>query len=121
MANPRHALGEQAEETTARWLEGIGWRVLDRRWRIGSGELDLVCRDPAGALVAVEVKLRRTGRAGTALEAVDPVRLHRLRRALAAYAHASARSWPAVRVDLVTVTPAGESWLLRRYAAIDAW
>jgi putative endonuclease len=121
LANPRHELGERAEAATAHWLVTSGWQVLDQRWRDSSGELDLVCRDPAGALVAVEVKLRRTGRAGTALEAVDRGRLLRLRRALAAYALASARSWPALRVDLVTVAPAGDSWLLRRYPGIDAW
>lgn len=121
MANPRHALGERAEDATARWLTALGWQVLDRRWRVRSGELDLVCREPAGALVAVEVKLRRTGRAGSALEAIGQARLRRLRAALAAYAQASAQSWPALRVDLVTVAPDGERWRLRRYAGIDAW
>jgi Holliday junction resolvase-like predicted endonuclease len=71
--------------------------------------------------VAIEVKLRRTRRAGTALEAIGQLRMQRLRAALAAYARTSAQSWPALRVDLVTVTPDGERWHLRRYAGIDGW
>jgi putative endonuclease len=121
MTNPRHELGLRAEDATARWLTRAGWEILARRWRTPHGELDLVGGDPAGVLVGVEVKLRRTARAGRAIEAVDRRRVHRLRMALVAYARASSRSWPALRVDLVTVEPADGGWRLRRHAAIDAW
>jgi putative endonuclease len=121
MPDPRHELGLRAEDATARWLTRAGWEILARRWRTPDGELDLVGRDPAGVLVGVEVKLRRSARAGSAAEAVDRRRVHRLRMALVAYGRTSARSWPALRLDLVTVEPAGGSWRLRRHAAIDAW
>jgi putative endonuclease len=121
MTDGRHELGHRAEEATARWLAGAGWQILERRWRSPQGELDLVSADPSGALVAVEVKLRRTKRTGSATEAVDRRRLHRLRTALVAYSRSSARSWPALRVDLVTVEPVDAGWRLRRHAAIDAW
>ena len=49
-----------------------GWHVLARRWRVPEGELDLVALDPAGTLVAVEVRARRTARAGAAAETVEP-------------------------------------------------
>ncbi|HET6819408.1 MAG TPA: YraN family protein [Candidatus Limnocylindria bacterium] len=119
--NIQHALGLRAEQATAQWLSGSGWQILERRWRVRAGELDLVCRDPDGALVAVEVKLRRTSRAGRAVEAIDRRRLSRLRASLVAYAQGSARRWPALRVDLVTVEPDGDAWRLRRLVAIDAW
>lgn len=121
MPDPRHELGQRAEEATARWLASRGWVIEARRWRDRAGELDLVCRDPDGALVAVEVKLRRTSRTGSALEAVDSRRLARLRAALAAYARSSARSWPALRLDLVTLEPADGGWRLRHRRGIDAW
>ena len=121
MTDPRHELGLRAEEATARWLAGAGWEILERRWRTPHGELDLVATDPRGGLVAVEVKGRRTRRAGSAVDAVDRRRLLRLRTALAAYARISARSWPLLRVDLVTVEPVDGGWRLRRYAAIDGW
>jgi putative endonuclease len=121
MTDPRHQLGLRAEAAAARWLEATGWEILERRWRTPQGELDVVSVDPAGALVAIEVKLRRSARAGSAVEAVDQRRLRRLRAALAAYAGTSARAWPALRVDLVTVEPIDGNWRLRRHAAIDAW
>ena len=121
MSDPRHELGQRAEDAAAGWLAQLGWRVMARRWRSTSGELDLVCADREGTLVGVEVKLRRTDRAGSALEAVDARRLPRLRGALADYARESACRWPALRVDLVAVTPAAGGWRLVRLAAIDAW
>jgi len=121
MTDPRHLLGLRAEEAAARWLEAARWEILERRWRTPQGELDLVSVDPSGVLVAIEVKLRSTARAGNAVEAVDQRRLRRLRAALAAYARTSARAWPALRVDLVAVEPIDGGWRLQRHAAIDAW
>ena len=86
MAAPQQRLGRRAEETTAAWLSSRGWHVLERRWRSASGEIDLVCLDPDGTLVGVEVKLRRTSRSGGPEEALDARRVVRLRRALADYA-----------------------------------
>jgi putative endonuclease len=121
MTDPRHDLGLRAESAAAAWLRSRGWQILARRWRSGRGELDLVCVDPGGVLVGVEVKLRRTGRAGTALEAIDRRRLGRLRASLAAYAAGSSIQSLGLRVDLVSATPAGDAWRLARLAAIDQW
>lgn len=125
MTDPRHDIGLRAEDAVARWLEtACGWRVTARRWRIGTGELDLVCLDPAGTLVGVEVRARRTQHAGTPEESIDPTRLRRLRHTLAAYAAACGEPHRALRVDLVAVAPSpGDPtrWLVRRLPGIDAW
>jgi putative endonuclease len=122
MADPRHDLGLHGEDAAARWLVARGWTLLDRRWRCDAGELDLVLLDPDGVLVAVEVKLRRGGRSGTAAEAIDARRLARLRAALARFASERRVVAAGLRVDLVSVEPAGERrWRLRRLPGIDAW
>jgi putative endonuclease len=121
MSDPRHELGRRAEDAAATWLTQLGWRVMARRWRSAAGEIDLICADQGGTLVAVEVKLRRTDRTGSALEALDARRLPRLRGALADYARESTHHWAALRIDLVAATPAGDGWRLVRLAAVDAW
>jgi len=121
--DPRHALGERAEEVVAAWLSARGWTILARRWRCPQGELDLVARDPDGVLVAVEVKLRRTGRSGGPSESIDRHRLQRLRSALGRFvADARAPVGEGMRLDLVAVRPdEGGRWRLTHQRAIDAW
>jgi putative endonuclease len=122
MSDARHELGRRAEETVAAWLTGSGWRILGHRWRGPRGELDLVCLDPDGVLVGVEVKLRSAGRAGSGAESVDRRRVARLRVALAAYAARGTVAYRDVRLDLVTLAPADEGrWRVRRLPGIDAW
>ena len=123
MPDLRHALGERAETAVAAWLTSRGWTILARRWRCPEGEIDLVALDPGGVLAAVEVKLRRTGRAGDPVESVDRRRIGRLRAALGRYrAEAPGRGAAGMRVDVVAVRPDGQGrWRLTRHAAVDAW
>jgi putative endonuclease len=121
--DPRHALGERAEGATAAWLETRGWTILARRWRCRDGELDLVAQDPDGVLVAIEVKVRRTGRAGNPIESIDRQRLRRLRAALGRFTSETSRPLgKGLRVDLVAVRPEGlAQWRLSHHQGIDAW
>ncbi|HEY8180284.1 MAG TPA: YraN family protein [Candidatus Limnocylindria bacterium] len=121
MAAPQQRLGRRAEEATAAWLGNRGWHVLERRWRSASGEIDLVCLDPDGVLVGVEVKLRRTSRAGGPEESLDTRRVVRLRRTLADYAAQQRSAATALRIDLVSLTPAGGAWRAVRWPGIDLW
>lgn len=122
MSDPRHALGLAAESLVADWLIGRGWGVVGRRLRSpAGGEVDLVVRDPAGVLVAVEVRARRSARTGAAAATVDARRIGRLRRTLAAVAAANGPRHAGLRVDLVTVEPVPgqpRRWRLRRLPGI---
>jgi putative endonuclease len=121
--DPRHALGERAEEATATWLEAQGWTILARRWRCHDGELDLVALDPDAMLVGIEVKVRRTSRAGDPVESVDRRRIGRLRAALGSFASGASRpAGNGLRLDLVAMRPEGiGQWRLSHHRGIDAW
>lgn len=118
MGDPRHHLGRSAEEAVATWLVSSGWKVLARRLRSDhGGEIDLVALDPELTLVAVEVRARRSRRAGTAAESVDHRRVARLTRTLTTYAGTERPGHAGLRVDLVTVEPAPDRpgrWRLHR-------
>jgi putative endonuclease len=121
--DPRHALGERAEEAAAAWLASRGWTILARRWRCPDGELDIVAHDPDGVLVGIEVKVRRTGRAGSPLQTIDRRRLRRLRAALGRYVSGAPHSaGNGLRVDLVAVHRDGLGlWRLSHHRSIDGW
>lgn len=119
MTDPRHDLGRRAEDAVATWLVAAGWTVLARRARTPAAELDIVCLDPSGVLVAVEVRARRSERAGSALESLDRRAVRRRAVGLRAWAAASGVAHRGLRVDLVTAAPAGGArWRLRRLADV---
>jgi len=64
-----HERGRRGESLAARYLEDSGWTVLDRNWRAGHGEIDLVIRK--GDVVAfVEVKTLAQVDSGDPLEGI---------------------------------------------------
>ncbi|ABS02895.1 YraN family protein [Kineococcus radiotolerans] len=100
----KDAVGQYGERVAVRRLTEAGMTVLDRNWRCRSGEIDVVARD-GDCLVVCEVKTRRSVSAGTALEAVTPQKLARLRRLTGEWlaAHPGVNP-PRVRLDVVAVT-----------------
>ena len=76
--------------------------------------------DPERILVAVEVRARRSTRAGSAAMSVNPRRVARLGRTLAAIGAACGEPHRGLRIDLVTVEPADSagSWRLTRLPGI---
>jgi len=97
--------GRAGEETAARWLERNGIRVLDRNWRQGRNEVDLVVRD--GSTIAfVEVKTRRLGPWGTPAMAIDAGKRRRLIRASSAWIAAHPGAGREFRFDIMEITNA---------------
>ena len=72
-------LGRAGEDRAARYLESIGCTIVDRNWRCGAGEIDIVATTPL-ALLIVEVKTRRADGFGHPLEAIDAHKRARLWR-----------------------------------------
>ena len=99
----KDVVGAHGEALAEQLLTAAGMRVLARRWRCAQGELDLVLAD-GSCLVVCEVKTRRTDAAGSALDAVTPAKLARLRRLTALWLQQQDRSWPDVRIDVVAVS-----------------
>ncbi|MGH2380492.1 MAG: YraN family protein [Candidatus Limnocylindria bacterium] len=125
MGDARHDLGIAAEQAVATWLEGAGWEILAHRRRSsGGGEVDLIALDPDATLVALEVRARRTGRAGLGSESIDRRRTARIGRTLAAFATSEGSHHRGLRLDLVIAVPVpGDAarWRLQRIPDIGAW
>jgi putative endonuclease len=106
MADPRHRLGRVAEDAVATWLERSGWIILARRHRRGSGgEVDLITLDPGHVLVGIEVRARRSPRAGMPEETIDARRVRRIAGTLLGYARDEGVRHAGLRIDLVAAQP----------------
>src|SRR5947207_9270293 len=68
MSAARQAFGELGERIAERWLRRRGWTVVQRRFRSGHRDIDLVVeRD--GTVAFVEVKARRGAEFGGPVQA----------------------------------------------------
>jgi putative endonuclease len=102
MTKVRQAVGAYGERLAVQHLVDAGLVVLDRNWRSGTGEIDIVARD-GEALVLCEVKTRRGVGFGTPAEAVSRRKAVRLRRLAAEWlAHSGVRP-SEVRFDVVEI------------------
>jgi putative endonuclease len=96
----KDTLGRQGEQAAADHLTRLGWQILDRNWRCGEGELDIVARDGT-ELVVCEVKTRSSVVFGTPVEAVTPAKAARLRRLAGRWLAAHGVGHATARIDVI--------------------
>ena len=96
--------GMAAEEIAARTYEARGGHVLERRWKVPSGEIDLIV-EMKGVIVFVEVKARKT--LDAAMSAVRPAQLARIYASAEQYLGAVSNLNAACRFDLAAVDRSG--------------
>ena len=98
-------LGQRGEDAAARFLEGKGYRVVERNFSTRYGEVDIICRK-GGTLVFVEVKTRGERRLGEPLESVGSAKRARIMAAAKEYLQKSSYSGSA-RFDVIGIVAAG--------------
>lgn len=77
-------LGKKGEETAANYLAAKGYRIIERNWRFGKDEIDIIA-EYGNYLVVAEVKTRSTSYYGNPEEAVDEQKQRLLIRAANEY------------------------------------
>ena len=97
-------IGLLGEWQAARYLKRQGMRILEKRYRAGHGEIDLIARD-SGALVYIEVKARPHGRLTEGARAVNLEKQRHLRSAAQVYL--SSHRARNVRFDVIEISAAG--------------
>jgi putative endonuclease len=98
--HPKDVLGKDGEQAAVDYLEGCGFRILDRNWRCAEGEIDIVAVE-RHTFVVCEVKTRSGTRYGTPLEAVGRAKRNRLRRLAIRWLTAHGVRFDQIRIDVV--------------------
>ena len=112
MSAATQALGELGERVAERWLRRKGWRIMQRRFRSGHRDIDLVVeRD--GLVAFVEVKARKGLEFGLPVEAVDWRKQRELTRSAHVWIDRHGRPDEAYRFDVIGVLLAGSAVRVR--------
>lgn len=96
----KEALAGAAGKTAARYLEGIGFRVLDRDWRCGDEILSIIAADHR-ALVVIELRVCAGTRHGGPLDAISAGRTKMLRGLGARWLAGHGIRYDQVRIDVI--------------------
>jgi putative endonuclease len=107
MSAARQEFGELGERIAERWLKRQGWRVVQRRFRNGHRDIDLVVeRD--GTVAFVEVKARRGLAFGDPVEAVNWSKQKELARSASVWIDRHGRPAESYRFDVIGVLVEGD-------------
>ena len=98
-------LGNAFEAKVCEYLQNAGLKLLEKNYRVGHWELDLIMKD-GKTVVFVEVKYRKNELYGGAISALSASQIERLRMAAQAYLQKKQlnESKTPCRFDLVAVT-----------------
>lgn len=107
MSAARQRFGELGERIAERWLRRQGWRVVQRRFRNGRRDIDLVV-EREGTIAFVEVKARRGDMFGGPVEAVNWRKQKELVRSAHVWIDRHGQAAEVYRFDVVGVLVQGE-------------
>jgi len=100
-------LGLLAEDLAEAYFLERGYRLVDRNFRSGPGEIDLI-NEKDGYLVFVEVKARRSRKFGLPQEAVTNAKQQTIRRVAEAYLLKNKKTGMPVRFDVLAIRFRGQ-------------
>ena len=100
--NARKELGKKGEDIAAHYMEKQGFRIEDRNYRCGLGEIDLIASSDE-FLVFVEVKARTAGHPIHPGESVTPKKQAKVRQVGEHYMASHPRVTKQPRFDVIAV------------------
>ena len=95
-------LGDRGEELAVELLENLNYEIIERNYRFGRGEIDIVAKDE-DVLVFVEVKARKNLEYGHPEYAVTKDKQKQIRRLAEAYLYEKEISNIDCRIDVIAI------------------
>ena len=94
--------GDEGEELAARTLSEKDYKIIERNYRYGHGEIDIIAKD-GETLVFVEVKTRKNLQFGMPEYAVTPTKQRQIKKIAEAYLYEKNITDTDCRMDVVAI------------------
>ena len=98
----RHETGKIGEDIATRYLEQIGYEIIQRNFQCKIGEIDIIAKDK-DEIVFVEVKTRASALYGQPKDAVDITKKKHIYRSAEFYIYIRHLENYPVRIDVIEV------------------
>ncbi len=93
--------GKRGEDIAAEYLTKLGYTILERNWRIGKAEIDIIAKD-AEILIFVEVKTRSSAHFGSPEESISTYKENLIIDAAGRYMEQIGHDWE-IRFDIISI------------------
>ena len=95
-------LGKWGEDLAVAYLQGKDYTIIERDWKSGRRDIDIIAKDESGTIVFVEVKTRRNRVFGEPENAIDYKKMQSLQQAINHYIKYR-RINSEVRFDIISI------------------
>ena len=96
--------GDEGEDLAVELLESKGYTIINRNYRYGKGEIDIIAKDPQEeGLVFIEVKSRNSFEYGSPEEAITKNKIKQLKRIAELYLYENEIKEILCRFDVIAI------------------
>jgi len=95
-------LGKWGEEVAAEFLASNGYTILERDWKDGHRDIDIIARTPDETIVFIEVKTRTSDVITKPEDAITTQKIKNIGKAANAYVKAY-QLWNDLRFDIISI------------------
>ncbi len=109
----KHIVGIEGENIASKYLEDLGYKIIERNFMCKTGEIDIVAFDlKKEELVFVEVKTRSNYSYGTPAEAVTNIKQKHIYKTARYYIHLHNLYELYTRIDVIEILLKNNSYKL---------
>lgn len=98
----RHKIGKIGEDLATKYLENIGYSIIERNFIAKQGEIDIIAKDKE-ELVFIEVKTRTNALYGQPVDAVNRIKQKHLVKTVNYYLYLRNLENKFIRLDVIEV------------------
>ncbi len=98
----RHELGNIGEDVACKYIEKIGYNVLERNFKCRQGEIDIIAKNK-NEIVFIEVKTRRNKKYGSGIDAVDLIKQRHIYKSSEYYLYLMKLENKQTRYDVIEI------------------
>ena len=104
MTKTTKQFGDEGEDIAVELLKKKGYEIIDRNYRFGKGEIDIIAKDPeTGYTVFIEVKSKKNLEFGDPVYSVTKSKMKKIKRMAELYLYDKDIEELNCRFDVITV------------------
>ena len=104
-------LGKKGEDTAVKYLEKMNYKILKRNYKNRKGEIDIIAYYN-GIIAIIDVKTRSNNKFGYPIDAVNGIKVNRIKECTKYYLYKEKVKFSAIRFDVIEIYKIKEQYVV---------